>query len=302
MDKILSISRSGDLDKGGNALKSPKLQSEFFVQIERKLNDYLRDYPTILKCSSPSTGQLAAQDNILIQLRKLREGLLSTKRADSFALQVYELSFYFAVSCQSTTHQQSTANTLPALYRSSERASTRQPPQTTSQKQRATFAVIRLLQSLTETRSFGNHYHTRLAEVNSYCQLESVVQSWLQELLMSIIRGNITHSMLLTHDAQRERKARDLGLNTNSTAHTIAKQALSRTLLNLRSILRDRAWTVTRTAYRQITVSHDDWCYRSLGFQDKDQLESWLKEREKLGEANPRPESTTVWLLHKPKQ
>jgi len=211
---------------------------------------------------------------------------------------VYELSFYFATFCQSTTHQQSTANTLPALYRSSEGASTPQ----SSQKQRATFAVIRLLQSLTETGSFGNHYHIRLAEVTSYCQLEGCIRSWLQELLLSIIRGNITQSMLLTDDTLREKRLRELGLNTNTLTHIIANQALSRTLLNLRSMLRDRAWTVMRTAYRQITISRDDWCYKSLGFGDEDQLESWLKEREKLGEASLRPESRTVWLLRKPKR
>jgi len=300
MDKILSISRSGDLDKGGNALKSRKVQSEFFAQIEHKINDYLRDFPYESQASNPAPAQLAAQENILIQLRKLREGLLSTKRSDLFALQVYELSFYFAVASHSTTHMQSTANTLPGLYRSSTGPVN---PQTSKDKRQGlAFAIIRLLQSLTETESLGSRYHNRLKEIKSFCQLDSSSQAWMQELFSSIIKGNFVQSMLFTDSSQVETRIIGLGLNGDTSTQIIAKNALTRTLLDLRDVLRLRVWTILRTAYRQVTIPFDDWCRRSLGFEDDSDMEDWLRGREKLDEVCLKPGSTSIWILRRPKR
>jgi hypothetical protein len=209
----------------------------------------------------------------------------------------YELSFYFAVSSQSISHMQSTANVLPDLYRGHRRTETPRNPKTGLRC--SSFAIIRLLQSLTETGSLGAQFPNRLCEIGSFCQIDSIVLSTLQELFENIVKSNFMQAMRLMDNTRWNVTPDHLG---SDPASVLARRALNRTLENLRHALRSQAWTIIRMAYRQLTVPHDDWCQRALGFKSEAEVLIWLKDREKLDEVCLKPGSSSTWIIRKLKR
>ncbi|EJF63242.1 hypothetical protein DICSQDRAFT_145501 [Dichomitus squalens LYAD-421 SS1] len=123
MELIASVSRSSGLEKDGDALRDARVQEEYRTFIQGKLDDYWKRYPLSSYADLGSEDADAArsrkenQENLLILLRKLREGLLSIKRKDAFALEVYETSLYLAVLFKSPVQTTSAlSHIFPDLY------------------------------------------------------------------------------------------------------------------------------------------------------------------------------------------
>ncbi|KAH9924308.1 uncharacterized protein BXZ73DRAFT_50634 [Epithele typhae] len=121
MELIPSVSRSSGLEKDGNALLSPKVQEEYRAFIQEKIDAYWVKYP-LGSGDDPMSEQDAInkreiEGNLLILLRKLREGLLSIKRRDAFAQEAYETSLHLAVLFKSPVQITSTLSHLfPDFY------------------------------------------------------------------------------------------------------------------------------------------------------------------------------------------
>ena len=106
--------------------------------------------------------------------------------------------------------------------------------------------------------------------------------------------------MQLTNDIKLEILARNLDFSPVDTIHTFARQAFVLAFSDLREALRQQAWRILRSAYRQITPSNDDWFRLSVGL-DSETLSTWVMEHESLEEIVAKPGTTDVWLLRKTK-
>ncbi|KAG8698184.1 hypothetical protein FRC09_007379, partial [Ceratobasidium sp. 395] len=79
-----SVSRSSGLEPNGDALRSFETQEEYWKYIVEKILDL--ELPS--RVSSKNTADRQEKEaNVMILLRKLREGFVSTKRRDDFAIQ-----------------------------------------------------------------------------------------------------------------------------------------------------------------------------------------------------------------------
>lgn len=289
------------MDKGGNALKSPGTQDKLYKQIEQKLEDYLREFPLKSLPTTPIPAQVAAQENILIQLRKLREGIQSTGRRDSFAIQVYELSYFLAIIFRSIPHMQSTSNNLPRLYQHADGLKTSN--RGNSDDLRQTYTVIRLLQSLTESVPLGSKVPARKKEIDLFCQLHPTLEIWFQQLALNVFRCNFCQSMLLTDNVELKSILRILNFTPGVRERELAKYAFLSSISDLRENFRNYAWNIMRSAYRQITFPYsDDWCRRSLGLNSDDAVMKWLSDHEHANEVVAKPGSPSIWLLRKPQK
>ncbi|KAL1950440.1 hypothetical protein VTO73DRAFT_5564 [Trametes versicolor] len=126
MELIPSVSRSSGLDKDGDALRDPKVQEEYRAFIQTKVDDYWAKYALgavpgggsgDADLEKAASHRKETEGNLLILLRKLREGLMSTQRRDAFALEVYETSLHLSVLFKSPAQTTSTLSHLfPAFY------------------------------------------------------------------------------------------------------------------------------------------------------------------------------------------
>jgi hypothetical protein len=210
---------------------------------------------------------------------------------------VYELSFFFSVVSRSSAHMQATANSLSKLYQQINKTNGSKSINTSAQGQ--TFAIVRLIQSFTETTPFGGRFYDCMNEITAICGLLPAVDLWVRSLSTNILRCNYAQTMHLTDNVQLDTIARSLEYNPGDTKHLFARHALSFTLSELREALRLQTWKIIRAAYRQITHPYDDWCRLSLGLENECDVERWLKEHENLDEVVAKPGSTSIWLLRK---
>ncbi|GAA5868192.1 hypothetical protein JCM1840_006177 [Sporobolomyces johnsonii] len=95
MDLLLSPSRglgAGDGDEDEASLRNPQVQERFREHVADKLRRWRTAYPS----SALNADRRKRCDEdlgiILLDLRKLREGITSIRRVDSFACEVYEAS------------------------------------------------------------------------------------------------------------------------------------------------------------------------------------------------------------------
>ncbi|KIJ45118.1 hypothetical protein M422DRAFT_29972 [Sphaerobolus stellatus SS14] len=101
MDLLASVSRSSGLQSDGDELKKSRVQEDYRKFVQTRLDDYLRKHPLYDHIENVENrgedSQKNTQSNILILFRKLREGLMASKRLDDFALEVYEISFFLSI-------------------------------------------------------------------------------------------------------------------------------------------------------------------------------------------------------------
>lgn len=208
---------------------------------------------------------------------------------------VYEISFFFAAIVASKVHLQATRHAVPKLYASLKYLSS------SENTLKSTFAIILILQSITETVTLGANVHTRQREMKAFCQMSIHVDDWIDDLTLNTIRHNYTQTMSLTNAAQAETVSRYLEFNPGNMLHDLARHAFLITLKEIRRSVRLQVWSIMRAAYRQVTLHIDDWCRLSLGFDDEGALKGWMEERADLGEAVAKTDSRSIWSLRKPK-
>ncbi|KAI0036576.1 hypothetical protein K488DRAFT_82015 [Vararia minispora EC-137] len=85
---IASVSRSGGIDKDGDALKDPRIQEGYQDFIKSKLDEYWIQYPPDRSSNMDASdkAKLEKEGNLLIQVRKLREGIYAARRRDAFSV------------------------------------------------------------------------------------------------------------------------------------------------------------------------------------------------------------------------
>jgi len=241
--------------------------------------------------------------NILIQLRKLREGIISSSRCDRFAIEVYELSFFLSVLFESSSHTNSTASRLiPNLYKEFDDQSRRhkKPSDIDDREQAVTVHLVQCLaaeypvqstfRSLIRSQPLASILHTSsLSYYTWWSELSTALRSsnWIA---LTRLTSNETIDAL----GARSTKIPTEGPNLPTTALTIA-------LGGLKDACREQTWSITQKAYRELSLQHSNyWIKVLLLTGDDSELRSWIAEREKRGEMKPKPDSSERWLLCRP--
>ncbi|ORY42130.1 hypothetical protein BCR35DRAFT_316435 [Leucosporidium creatinivorum] len=99
MEMLLSPSRGVD-DSDAASLKSPAVQERFRKHIADKLGKLEAAFPEKLGDAARTAKRKEELGIVLLDFRKLREGLTSIRRVDAFAAEVYEASVRTAIKAE----------------------------------------------------------------------------------------------------------------------------------------------------------------------------------------------------------
>ncbi|KAH9041992.1 hypothetical protein EDB85DRAFT_1857124 [Lactarius pseudohatsudake] len=295
-EHIPSISRSSGVDPGGDMLKDHRVQEEYRLFLQQKLDAYWKLYPSLSRFGESDVQKSDAESNILIQFRKLREGVSASRRHDQFAVEAYETSLFLSIIFRS--HVQTTSilsHLLPDLYLSIEH-----PPNGSS-------SLTVLLASL---HSLDIHYPSQRAFLELSKNLPPSFtlrrdhEVWLRELSSSLRRGGyaqfgrLTQSSSLTSlaawPASETPDQRTPPVHQDPDLRLLSFQTL---VNSLRTHLRLSAWRMLRSAYREFALPLSDttaWLSgvlllereteRQEDLRGGDRVQLWFALRENLGE------------------
>ncbi|PCH39921.1 voltage-gated potassium channel [Wolfiporia cocos MD-104 SS10] len=263
---IPSVSRSSGLDKDGDALREPKVQEEYRDFIQRKLEDYWKRYPDWLSHAEVQRHGEAEQENILILFRKLREGLLSTKRSDAFAIEVYQTSLHLSILFRSPNQTTSIlSHLLPLLFATK--------PSTASETVHSALptTVLSLAHNLLVGYPSQSRYYEQLHSLpQAFFSRDSDAYRWLEDLARCTRTRNyarldaLTRRTAFEHLISRDEAMRSSGADDSATSAKggsptnmkpkpdLALEALCSLVEQLRGKARATSWLVIRSAYREL--------------------------------------------------
>ncbi|KAG5646515.1 hypothetical protein DXG03_003282 [Asterophora parasitica] len=312
MEHIPSVSRSSGLEKDGDTLKDWKVQEDYRVFLQGKLDDVVNKYPRRAAESEQETNQrVYAQENVLILFRKLREGVSSTRRNDSVALEVYETSLYLAVTFESP--KQSTSiipHLLPHLYLSAP----------SPHGNRLLSVLISLLHHLVAAYPSQSSFRQHLATIpGEFMPKGSAAAKWIVALARSLRTHNYAAFELLTrpssiskivddHDSDDLSSALKTMSISNGDVRSLPRRALFGLVSSLRSKARETAWEIVRSAYREISCTSEDtsaWlasalCLKAIVPYEKDvEIEEWLEQRSEQGHTRRKEGVDGRWIIYK---
>ncbi|KLO18567.1 hypothetical protein SCHPADRAFT_113593 [Schizopora paradoxa] len=305
LEYLPSISRSGGQGGHGDTLKQSSVQDAYWETIQSKLADHWKRQYQI-----KDSLRKENESNLLLHLRKLREGIISSKREDTFALAVYELSFYLAILFDSPAQISASQSHFTQLFET-----LRQPSDfssTSSLHRKATaFLVTSSLLNLTEGYPSQKLYYRDLEDFKNLPQSPNDksdvdCQAWIRSLRSSLNMRNYVQSQHLTSFRRvnsivdrliPSESQSEASINNTAPLDDLLGKVIFRLIDSLREKLRESAWQVLRAAYRELTVStandvdlaNSAWVGRALFFdiEDADKksmsgLENWKDE--KVGE------------------
>ncbi|KAJ7451647.1 hypothetical protein FB451DRAFT_1283878 [Mycena latifolia] len=312
MEHIASVSRSSGLEKDGDALTSFDVQDEYREFIQGKLNDLWKRYPQHpTETEAESRQRIDAQENVLILFRKLREGIISSKRVGRFTLEVYETSLYLAVLFDSPRH---ISPVIPALL------SYFQLPSTEPHPHCVHTVLVCLLHRLVAEYPSQREFHSQLASVpKGFFPDESPARVWITSLAGCIRARNYTKIDKITQLSALP--ADDVGISPADKMAALSlspgsdwelqRKALYHLVDSLREKTREMAWTVMRAAYRELSCQVDpqldtrSWLGRSLGLlggvpgASNLDLDQWLERESGLGHVRKKDGVDGRWIVCK---
>ncbi|KAF8843350.1 hypothetical protein BDN67DRAFT_1027982 [Paxillus ammoniavirescens] len=316
MEHIASVSRSSGLEKDGDSLKDRAVQEEYRTFIDEKLKAFWNLY---MDDSSKSLTESAmrqkkdSQENISILFRqwvlilhfagKLREGLFSSGRRDSFALEVYETSLYLSVVFDSPVQTTSILSHLvPDIY----------PKTTSSQASGLATMLVLLLHHLVTSYPSQKTYFEQIRQITpKYLERPSQGYSWVSALAQSLRSQNFVRFEQLSHPNEFDHLLPPSHPRPNSkyigTFPNLPRDAVYALISRLRLKTRDRAWIVVRNAYRELSSSSEarSWLGRRLFFDSFGsettvvRFDEWIQERCRDGHLRPKEGVEDRWMVCK---
>nr|GAT49307.1 predicted protein [Mycena chlorophos] len=278
---MASVSRSGGIEKDGDD-GAGKLDA-FWSKYVRRPDE----------TDEQARQRVDAQENLLILFRKLREGIIASKRVDAFSDEVYASSLYLSILFDSPRNTSATVSVVLSYLR------TRSPPQSQS------LALVCLLERLVAPYPSQSDFHTSLAGIPPPCfPPECAERRWVRDLARYLRTGNYTRV---------ERTVRRIPLLEDPLADKTVRHIVAA----LQTKARESAWRTIRTAYREVTLEVSGaWLLRSLflvpvredegvdarmeGLGLEDVLEHWLEGESGKGNA-VKKEGTGKWGLSRPR-
>ncbi|KAF8627424.1 hypothetical protein AX17_006239 [Amanita inopinata Kibby_2008] len=302
MELVASVSRSSGLEKDGDTLKDYKIQEEYRTFIKGKLDNVLRKYHRrTVETEAEASHRVEEQENVLILFRKLREGISSTMRRDHFALEVYETSLFLATAFASPRHSSAIVHHLvPDLYLSCP-----------APHQNLIFTIfVSLIHQLVINYPSQGPYVQQLDSI-PLCLFpkDSEARKWIASLSASLRTRNYVR---FEEQSVRSTLLRVLGLQQEQESKletNLGLLAICTAVDGLRIKVRETAWTVMRSVYRELTCHVEsetrDWLGRSLCLHSvlsEDfaiSLDHWLEKQHSLGAVRPKEGVQGRWIVCK---
>ncbi|KAJ7022715.1 hypothetical protein C8F04DRAFT_971139 [Mycena alexandri] len=306
MELIASVSRSGGLEKDGDALKDFEVQAEYREFVQGKLDDLLQKYPRHhAESETQSRQRIDAQENVLLLFRELlREGIISSKRIGSFTLEVYETSLYLAILFDSPRH---IGPVIPALM------SYFNLPSTEPHNHCAQTVVISLLYHLVAAYPSQREFHSNVGSIpKAFFPDDCGARLWITSLARCIRARN--YAQINQFTALSALPADNGVLPTEGNRNSdLSRKALYHLVDLLRGKTREMAWTVMRTAYRELSCQMEPkldtrgWLEHSLGLLSdipggcSINLDHWLERECTLGHVRRKEGTEGRWIVCKPR-
>ncbi|EJT98429.1 hypothetical protein DACRYDRAFT_90977 [Dacryopinax primogenitus] len=301
MERLAMISRSGEGDSDNDTLKDYEVQQEFWEYIEEHINAYKvsNPFPPTLNddsSSSLSSSQNETLTNILLMLRKLREGVLASHRVDSFAVGVYETSVSVAIYCQEDKALSSIFGRLvPELYDLHEDAE-------------LAAAFLYLLTTKPRGQKLSSPLRQRTPSRDDYTAvylLHLLVTGYPSQrdfLLRSkvLLMRTSPHFQLVAATAANIRQGNYWAL-AQLVLHCLPTRndLIQRMMVAILAKTRQRTWATLKVAYVQLQLDHRHWLCSALGFEKTTSVQKFMAERVKRGEVMEKEGKEPTWTIVK---
>jgi len=227
---------------------------------------------------------------------------------------VYETSLYLSILFESPKQ---TAAVIPHIFHLDARDKARSEPRSLHA------IVVALLYQLVSTYPSQSLYHRYLGYLPTTVLLKgSPLEVWLDSLASQLRRRNYAKFDALSHksawpdalndDLRETRKALYSRWPDNTDMQHLPSKSFLFILDNLRRHAGDAAWTVIRSAYRELScdVSSGEtttWLARSLCLESlmsearSVAVEAWLNEKTPLDHVQAKEGATGRWIIRKPR-
>ncbi|KAJ3986838.1 hypothetical protein F5890DRAFT_1551900 [Lentinula detonsa] len=310
LETIASVSRSSGVEKGGDALKDFRTQEEYRDFIQEKLDLFWK------RSDLTEQQNREIQENLLILFRKLREGIVASQRNDAFMNEVYETSLCLATLSDNSRQLDSILSYF--LQHSSETNDKISPQQSCS----LYAIIIALLNQLVLSYPSQTSYRKSIQSIpSSLLQPSSKSHRWITNLSLSLWSNNFCRFDKLTRqpflDSVFSELLPDL-LSAEFTSLSISsrpikadrdlvRNAFHHAVDRLRVRVRNSAWTIIRSSYRELSCNAEsetrEWLIRSLALdaspQDSCSLDTWLAEKRVAGHIRPKEGIDGRWIIHR---
>ncbi|EJC98834.1 uncharacterized protein FOMMEDRAFT_161009 [Fomitiporia mediterranea MF3/22] len=309
LDFVPSISRSGGDSGQGDTLKDKAVQQKYWAMIQEKLAAHWDEFPSR---SDRTQLQIEKESNILLLLRKLREGVLASQRTDEFALEVYELSFYLAIIFESVVQASSSLSHLPELYCALRPESASASQVSSISNGAEALAVVSLIFHLCEAYPSQLTYYRQerlLARFLLQKGSNSDALKWTLSVRASINCKNFTKFEHLTRQSRLNSLIENIAYLSGQEAREkrhLVQTALCSVVERLRRKLRAAVWTILRSAYREFTIGTETdtstWllrslCLESVGDGRNENIEEWMERNSKDGLVVKKEGFRGRWML-----
>ncbi|CAE6523044.1 unnamed protein product [Rhizoctonia solani] len=311
--------RSSGLEPNGDALRSFETQREYWEFITEKILNL--EIPGRYIPKSPSERQ-EKESNTMILLRmypnflttpaphplttpgKLREGFVATDRRDSFAIQVVEKSTYLSILYNSPINIASSFAYLLDVY------AVKPEIAKTPNLNKTVIGLLQFLQSLVDEFPSQRVSHRLIVGSDERCLPHNSAEWWFASDLSSALRRNNWWALekLTSPKAVDERLKKapwatptsgpiEPDLETEAVFSKLPSRALAHLLEQLRTKVRNSAWPVLRSAYREVVKA--PWLERSLLLPNEGIVE-FMRVAVEKSEAVAKDTATDVWILRRP--
>ncbi|QRV80413.1 hypothetical protein RhiJN_08428 [Ceratobasidium sp. AG-Ba] len=300
-----SVSRSSGLEPNGDALRSFRTQEEYWKYIVEKVMDLeLSDR----KASKHAADRQEKEGNVMILIRKLREGFVATNRKDEFAVQVVERSTHLALLYNSPKDIASSFGYLFDAYPATKIPASKEPSSYTSQK---AVGLLHFLHTLLDEYPSQRTSYRLILPNSAHLAIGCPEWSVASEISSALRRNNWwTLDKLTSPQLLRERltdkpwTAPDTDKDQDEMFDALPERALFHLMHQLRLKVRGSAWPVLRSAYREVVDG--PWLERSLmlGKQKEasvSELAEFMRAGVEKGEAGVKDTSgARAWVLRRP--
>ncbi|KAG8984575.1 hypothetical protein FRB94_006007 [Tulasnella sp. JGI-2019a] len=321
---LSSPSRSDGPPKAGEAsLLNIATQNEYRTFIQGKIDAFVKRFPESTDPTRSRTDQeVELGQNILILFRKLREGVIASKRLDVFAVELYETSACWSILLRDGAQSTSILSQLPELLLNYHALTTTQPSQPSASPRpssdrwawKSEMVVIYFLHLLrnkwpsqteflaalstrpqrrTGSEPSRSIFPTHTSEDDTFV---GEIRAYLTSLATSIRRANyFALATLLDPKGNEFLGSLILARFTSSQDDEHIVKLRADTLLlsvnYLRELARDEiAWKCMHSAYREVSMREDarSWLSQRLFFTDgedgKMAVDTWMEKRVEKGD------------------
>ncbi|KAH8824979.1 hypothetical protein DL96DRAFT_1712020 [Flagelloscypha sp. PMI_526] len=280
---VLSVARSGGFGDDGDSLKSSAIQDKYWSHIAPQI-------PPLLS-PSPQSTRAEEKTSLLINIRKLREGIHSSKRCDIFSKMITSTSLFLALLFDA---ERDLDACMTNVLESSEDGNA---------------LLVCLLVSLAlGVYRFQSAVKPRRSELSSLLGHERF--TWLLDVSSSLNQRNYYRLSTLLDvvpppSLDLQLQAMSISSSLTSPPPDLPKLATERAVTRVKKYASNQiAWPTINAAYRELHLQMESetrrWVSQSLSLPEtKVSLEDWLSEMQASGKIKAKTDIEGRWMILK---